>query len=187
MCYIRPQKTETHRKRLTAGGNIIDYPGDVSTPTSDLTTMKLHVNIIISDAKARYMCMDAKYYFLNNMMDREEYIKREIAMIPQEFVDKYNLQEKLHNRYIYTRVTTGMYGTPQAGWISHAALVKYLDPYGYHPSRKNPGLWTHKNRPINFTSVVDYFGVKYSGKEHDLHLKAALEDKYKVTKDWEVK
>ena len=27
LCNIRPQKTETHRTRLTAGGNIIDYPG----------------------------------------------------------------------------------------------------------------------------------------------------------------
>ena len=27
VCNIRPQKTETHRKRLTTGRNIIDYPG----------------------------------------------------------------------------------------------------------------------------------------------------------------
>ena len=33
----------------------------------------------------------------------------------------------------------------------------------------------------------DDFGVKYSGKEHALHLQAALEDKYKVTTDWEGK
>ena len=41
--------------------------------------------------------------------------------------------------------------------------------------------------PINFTLVVDDFGVKYSGKEHALHLKAALEEKYKATTDWEEK
>ena len=44
VCNIRPQKTETHRTRLTAGGKLIDYPGEVSTPKSDLTTMKLHIN-----------------------------------------------------------------------------------------------------------------------------------------------
>ena len=37
---------------------MIDYPGEVSTPTSDLTTMKLHVNSAISDLKSRYMCID---------------------------------------------------------------------------------------------------------------------------------
>ena len=34
---------------------MIYYPGEVSTPTSELTTMKLYVNIAISDVKSRYM------------------------------------------------------------------------------------------------------------------------------------
>ena len=53
LCNIRTQKTETHRTRLTAGGNLIDYPGYFSTPTSDLTTMKLHINSAVSDVKSR--------------------------------------------------------------------------------------------------------------------------------------
>ena len=68
---IRPQKTETHRTRIAEGGNIIYDPGDVITPTSDLTNTKLHINSAISDAKARYMCMDVKDFYLNNMIDRE--------------------------------------------------------------------------------------------------------------------
>ena len=44
--------------------------------------------------------------------------------------------------------------------------------------------WKENSQPINFTLVVDNFGVKYLGKEHALHLKASLETKYKVTKDW---
>ena len=123
----------------------MDYPGEVSTPISDLTTMKLHVNSAISDVKSKYTCIEMKYFYLNNMMDRAEYIMIQIAMIPQEFVDKYSLQEKLHNGYIYARVTKGMYGLPKAGWIAHDALVKQLETYGYHPSRKITGLWTHKN------------------------------------------
>ena len=47
VCDIIPQKTETQIKRLTSGGNIIDHPGEFSTHTSDLTTMKLHVNSAI--------------------------------------------------------------------------------------------------------------------------------------------
>ena len=50
--------------KLTAGGNIIDYPGDVSTPSSDLNTTKIHVNSAISDVKVRYMCMDVRKYLL---------------------------------------------------------------------------------------------------------------------------
>ena len=51
VCDIRPPKTETHSTRLTAGGNLTDYLGEVSTPTSDLTPIKLHINSAISDVK----------------------------------------------------------------------------------------------------------------------------------------
>ena len=143
---------------------MIDYPGEVSAPISDLTTMKLHINSATSDVKSIYVCMNVKYFYLDNQMDRDKYIMIQLSMTPQEFVVKYNLAEKAHNRYIYTRVTNGLYGIPQAGCIAHEALLKYLDPYGYHPSSKNPGLWKHISRPIKYTLVVDDFGVKYLGK-----------------------
>ena len=53
VCDIRPQKIETNITRLTAGVNIIDYPGEVITPISDLNTMNLHVNSAISDIKLK--------------------------------------------------------------------------------------------------------------------------------------
>ena len=53
-----------------------------------------------------------------------------------------------------------MYRLPQAGWIAHDALAKHLDPYGYPPSSKTPRLYKHNSQPINFTLVVDDFGVK---------------------------
>ena len=68
VCYIMPQKSETYRTKLTSGGNLIEYPGKVNMPTSDLTTMKLHVNKSISDIKSIYICMDLKYFYLNNEM-----------------------------------------------------------------------------------------------------------------------
>ena len=63
------------------------------------------------------MCMDVKYLYLNNQMDRDKYIMIHISMIPQEIVEKYNLAEKAHNGYIYTRVKKVMYGLPQEGCI----------------------------------------------------------------------
>ena len=149
--------------------------------------MKLHINSAISDVKSRCMLMDVKDFYLNNHMDRDKYIMIHISMIPQEFVEKYNLSENTRNGYIYARVTKVMYGLPQAGRISYESLFKHLETYGYHPSSKTPGLWKHNSQPINFTLVVDDFDVKYSGKEHALHLKAELETKYKVTTYWEGK
>ena len=54
----------------------------------------------------------------------------QISVIPKEFIDKYNLNYKVHNIYIYAGVTKGMYGLPQAGPIAHDALVQHLALYG---------------------------------------------------------
>ena len=80
-----------------------------------------------------------------------------------------------------------MYGLSQAGRISYDSLVQHLSPYGYHPSNKTPGLWTHDSHPINFTLVVNDFGVKCLVNEHALHVKTALEHNKKVTTEWEGK
>ena len=40
-------------------------------------------------------------------------------------------------------------------------------------------LWSH--RP----GVVDYFGIKYFGKQHALHFLKILDQHYKITADWE--
>ena len=59
ICNIRPQKSETRRVCLTAGGNKIDYPGEPSSPSFSLLNVKIHINSTISRAKnnARYMCI----------------------------------------------------------------------------------------------------------------------------------
>ena len=63
-------KKETPIKTFTTRGNIIDYPGESSTPTLYLTTTKLNLNSTISKIKYRYMCMDIKYFYLNKHIDR---------------------------------------------------------------------------------------------------------------------
>jgi hypothetical protein len=55
---IRPNKTETHRVRLAVGGNLIQYPGNVSTRSADLTTSICLWNRTIFTEGAKYMCLD---------------------------------------------------------------------------------------------------------------------------------
>ena len=47
-----------------------------------------------------------------------------------------------------------------------------------------PGLWLHEWRPIQFSLVVDDFGVKYVGEEIAKHLVNALVDNYEISQDW---
>ena len=59
-----------------------------------------------------------------------------------------------------------------------------LSSEGYLQSEIVPGLWTHEWRPIQFTLVVDDFGVKYVGKEHAEHLMSVLKEFPDLTEDW---
>ena len=67
---IRPQKAETHRTRLNLGGNLIHFPGDVTTPTANLITAKLILNSVLSTKNAKFMCADISNFYLNNPMNR---------------------------------------------------------------------------------------------------------------------
>ena len=58
VCDIREGKAEKNRTRLTVGGNRINYPGDVGTPTACLLTVKLLVNSVVSTAGAEFMTLD---------------------------------------------------------------------------------------------------------------------------------
>ena len=60
----RPQKQDPNRVRLTAGGKIIDYPGELTTRTADLTTTKMLWNSVTSTTDARYLCLDIKNFYL---------------------------------------------------------------------------------------------------------------------------
>ena len=45
-----------------------------------------------------------------------------IKLIPQEFIDLYDLARKVKNGYIYTEISRGMYGLPQSGILANKLL-----------------------------------------------------------------
>jgi hypothetical protein len=47
-CNLQQNKEEKERTRLTAGGDRINYPEDVGTPTADMTLAKILLNSVIS-------------------------------------------------------------------------------------------------------------------------------------------
>ena len=71
-----------------------------------------------------------KVFYLNNHMDRSEYIMIQISIISQYCLEKYNHKEKSHNEYFFEQVTKRIYGIQQSGRIAHDVLVKHLEPYG---------------------------------------------------------
>ena len=67
-----------------------------------------------------------------------------------------------------------MYGLPQAGKIANDKLKLHLSKFGYKPAPKIPDLWLHQNRPLQFSLVLDDFGIKYERQEDITHLLDAI-------------
>jgi hypothetical protein len=56
----KPHKKEKEHVRLTVGGDRLDYSGDVTTSTADITTLKILINRTLSTEDAAMMMMDIK-------------------------------------------------------------------------------------------------------------------------------
>ena len=123
ICNIRPQKSETHPLRLTAGGNKLDYPGDPSSSAVSLLNVKIHINGTISGAKnnARYMCIDIKNFYLGTPMKYFQYMHIRKKIIPQEVLDEYNIVFDDRD-FTYVEIHRGMYGLKEAGVIAFDQL-----------------------------------------------------------------
>ena len=66
VCTVRPEKEESNRTRFTVGGDRINYPGAVATPTAEMLVAKMLFNSsVISTKGARFMTMDISNFYLN--------------------------------------------------------------------------------------------------------------------------
>ena len=106
-----------------------------------------------------------------------------VKLIPHEFMETYNLHNRIYKGHIYCEIGKGIYGLPQAGRLANDLLTKRLAPNGYTECTHTPGLWRHTSRPIQFTLVVDDFGVKYVGLEHLHYLLTTLKQFYEIDLD----
>ena len=137
----RAHKTNPNRVRITAGGNLIKYPGDITTLTADLTTSEKLWNSVLSTKGARHMCIDIKDFYLCAPMDRYEFMRMPISLFPKHIIKQYDLIKKLRNGFIYLETRRIIYGLPQAGMFANEYLEEKLPPHGYCKVPHTPGLW----------------------------------------------
>ena len=172
------------RVRGCVGGNLINYPDDISANTADMTLVKMHIQSAVSNDE-HYITADIKDFYLGTPLPRAEYIQIPVKDIPAVIMAQFNLTPLIHNGKVYFRVDKGMYGLPQAGILAQDRLVKHLADDGYIQSLTVPLLFKHVTRKISFTLVVDNFGIKYKDKADIDHLIATLRKQYEITIDWE--
>jgi hypothetical protein len=98
---FRPQKADPNRVRITAGGNLIAYPDEVTTRTADLTCSKILWNSVLSTENAKYAVLDIANFYLGTPLDRHEYMKMPLKSSPHT---------SKSSTILMKRRTTGMYG-----------------------------------------------------------------------------
>ena len=134
------------------------------------------------------MGLDIGGFYLETPMEGYEYMLMLLHLFPHHTIDQYKLQGNAQNGQVYLEVRKAIYGLPRAGALANKQLKKFPAPYGYYEVAHTPVIWRHATRPIQFSLVVDDFGVKYVGKQHVEHLVHCLKKNYaKVSEDWEGK
>ena len=106
----KPDKLEKNRTRLTVDGDRINCLFDCGTPTADVPIIKLLWNSTLSTPGAKYFTLDISNFYLGTPMERPEYMKMPLKIMPQKIIDKYNLNSMASDGWVYIKIVKGMYG-----------------------------------------------------------------------------
>jgi hypothetical protein len=80
-------------RKVTYGsqGGKREIPGEKSTRTAGLTTAKILINSVISTQGAKFLVIDINNFYLNTPLGRFKYMVINLASLPQETIEKYDL------------------------------------------------------------------------------------------------
>ncbi len=84
------------------GSDRVQYDGDVSTKTADLTTAKLLFNSVVSTPNAKCMMGNLKDFYLGTPMLAKHYAYMCISMavLPNKIIEHYNLCPLVHKGHV---------------------------------------------------------------------------------------
>ena len=164
---LREHKLIHERARTCIGGDQVDFPGETTTRTVDLTTVKLHVGSTLLTKGAKAMSADLKNFYLETPMERFEHARMKASLIPESFMKKHDPHDMVKSDgHVHLEIVKGMCGSPQAGRLANDLLRKRLAPCGCHECKHTPGLWRQVGTDMSFASWADDFLVKYTNLEH---------------------
>ena len=148
---IQDHKAVQKWVRIIVGGDQSHFKGEKTTYTVDVTTVKMHIQSVLSTVGEKHMGIDLKDFYLATSMEEYKYVRIKAEYIPKEMMDKYNLWDLVDNEYLYIEIRKGMYGLSQVGRLANNYLKKQLDPFGFNECEHTLSLWRHKTHPLVFT------------------------------------
>jgi hypothetical protein len=141
---IKDHKEEKERTRLKFGGDQIEYPGDKLTRTAALTTEKIPISSVIFTTCAQLLVIYIKNFYLNTPLGRFEYMVINLASLPQETIEKYDLNKLAQDGKFCIEIQKGMYGLPHAGILANELLQRKLLNYSHSRNPPCTPVRTHR-------------------------------------------
>jgi hypothetical protein len=97
------------------------------------------MNSVISTPNAKFLVIDINNFYLNTPLGRFKYMVINLASLPQETIEKYDLKELAQDVKVYIEIKKGMYGFPPAGILANELLQHNLAKDGYCPTTHTHG------------------------------------------------
>ena len=105
--------------RMTVGGNLVKYPGELTTQTTNLATSTIIWNIIVSTKDAKFMRIDIKNFYLGTLLEQYEYTELPMSLFPQHTIKQYDLMTHDKGGLVYVESRRAIYGLPQSGILTN--------------------------------------------------------------------
>jgi hypothetical protein len=86
-----PQKEDPNHICITIGGNLINYPFELLTHTTNMVSSKLLCNSTISTPGACFAGADIKNMYLHTLLNHFKYMRMSISLFPTNIIDHYQL------------------------------------------------------------------------------------------------
>lgn len=124
---VQPEKDEKYRVRIIAGGDRIEYDGDITIHTASMETIKTHWKLVIFTPNAKYCTGNISNMYLMSDLVNSEYVKFKYELVSPRAIEYNQLYKFVNNGYIYIhKINKAWYGLKSQEKISHNNLVQHL-------------------------------------------------------------
>jgi hypothetical protein len=154
----RLQKDDPNRVRITVGGNLIDYPYKLTIRTADMVSTKIMWKNVISTPGAKFGGADIKNMYLETPLDRYEYMKMPMRLIPNDIIEHYGLQEKALNGYVYMEYAAACTDSHRPASLPTSSSIRALLAMATSNNRTLPACGSTSPGPSGSTCASTTLG-----------------------------
>ena len=177
------------RSGITAWGHLSECDSETATNSTSIWTIKMLLNSVSSTQGAKFSTLDIKSVHPKSLLWDSQCTRFNLSQTPKDFQSQHNLHALVDNPgCVCAQINWSLHRLEENGSIANEDIVvDHSLQFGRHEIKHTAGLFTHVTRPIQFSLVVDDFGVKWVNHADLNHLLESPRTKHTMTCDSEWK